>query len=248
MPRGIYPRTEKHRHTPEWFARFRKPRPSCLVCKLPVKRPESKFCSISCRSRWGIPEEQRRKMSASRMGLNTWSKGRKHSIEARRKMSEAMKGKSTRWLKGRRLSDETRRKLSEIRRGVRLTSKGKLWRCPFYIDGRTYSPGYLNQAVRLRAERVKAAEGSHTIGEWENLKAQCNWICISCGKQEPAIKLEQDHIIPISRGGSNNIENIQPLCGPCNRRKYNKIIINQKEKCDLLGKFDDPRSRIAENT
>lgn len=48
MPIGIYPRTEKHRHSPEWFARFRKPRPACLVCGKEVRRQYNKLCSISC--------------------------------------------------------------------------------------------------------------------------------------------------------------------------------------------------------
>jgi hypothetical protein len=35
--------------------------------------------------------------------------------------------------------------------------------------------------------------------------------------------LEYDHIIPHSRGGSNDFENIQLLCRGCNQRKSNKI-------------------------
>lgn len=47
-----------------------------------------------------------------------------------------------------------------------------------------------------------------------------NGQCRECGRNE---KLEFDHIIPYSKGGSNTYRNIQLLCEPCNRTKTNKI-------------------------
>jgi 5-methylcytosine-specific restriction endonuclease McrA len=75
-----------------------------------------------------------------------------------------------------------------------------------------------------RRARKFEAKGSHTEQEWQELKAFHNFKCLCCGKQEPEIKLSRDHVIPLTQGGADSIDNIQPLCTRCNSKKNYKHI------------------------
>ena len=47
------------------------------------------------------------------------------------------------------------------------------------------------------------------------------WTCQYCGVQRGGLTV--DHVIPRSRGGTSVWENIVAACGPCNRRKGNRL-------------------------
>ena len=64
--------------------------------------------------------------------------------------------------------------------------------------------------------------GNYSNKEWADLKARYENKCLACGLNECERPLTADHVIPLSLGGSNEIINIQPLCKPCNSRKYTK--------------------------
>jgi len=147
--------------------------------------------------------------------------GRKHTEKSKQKMRLASLGKK--------MSKEA----IEKNRRWHLGRKGKLsgnWQGG-HFNKKEYQKEWLRRNYdrklylnNRRRVRIIGNGGSHTLGEWENLKAQYNFICPYCKKIEPEIKLTRDHIIPLSRGGSDNIENIQPLCKSCNSRKNNKMI------------------------
>jgi len=49
-----------------------------------------------------------------------------------------------------------------------------------------------------------------------------NFVCQYCGKIGGI--LEIDHIIPMSKGGTNELSNLTTSCKQCNRKKRNKLI------------------------
>jgi len=102
-------------------------------------------------------------------------------------------------------------------KGVRKSGESK------QVYHRNYCENHPENIAHLKARRYareRGATGSHTIEEWEALKDSYGNLCASCGKK---IKLTKDHIIPLSKGGTDYIENIQPLCRNCNSRKHNHI-------------------------
>jgi len=85
---------------------------------------------------------------------------------------------------------------------------------------------------KRRAKKRKAG-GSHTRGQIKALIIIQSNKCAFCFSK--LRKYHIDHIYPISRGGNNDIRNIQILCVDCNQRKHNKDpIVFAQENGKLL--------------
>lgn len=76
-------------------------------------------------------------------------------------------------------------------------------------------------ASHRRTARKLGNGGSFTAAEWRELREKYGNVCLNCGSKE---RLSPDHVIPVSKGGSSDIGNIQPLCFPCNNRKRARIV------------------------
>ena len=71
--------------------------------------------------------------------------------------------------------------------------------------------------VTLAAKRARAkAAGGIDPDSWQHVVEFYRGFCAYC-ETEPAD--QQDHVRPLSRGGTHTIGNVVPCCGPCNYRK-----------------------------
>lgn len=86
------------------------------------------------------------------------------------------------------------------------------------------NPDRVNRKKHRRRTRIQAAGGDYTTEQWEALKEKYGRICLRCGVHESIKRLTVDHVVPVSLGGSNSIDNLQPLCQSCNSTKHTEIV------------------------
>ena len=147
-----------------------------------------------------ITEEQWNELSEN-------GKDPRQNIWARRwylKNKDKVEYKARRYKANKKWVERNRDRVNEIHREWKKNNPTKI----AHIKARRYA-------------KEKGAEGSHTANDWRDMKASHEYKCVLCGSYQP-FKMTKDHIIPLSKGGSDYIENIQPLCKSCNCRKKDR--------------------------
>lgn len=62
-----------------------------------------------------------------------------------------------------------------------------------------------------------------------------NYTCQECFRgKEDGVSLEIDHILPVAKGGTNHIDNLQTLCKDCNRNKHTNEWIAGETDLEVL--------------
>lgn len=95
---------------------------------------------------------------------------------------------------------------------------------------RAENPDYLRTWQKTPAGRACQTRVNHrrrALGEIDMTAfyLRCDllvWKCQLCGKNLYPDTVSIDHIVPVSKGGTNDIENLQPLCLSCNHKKATK--------------------------
>ena len=86
---------------------------------------------------------------------------------------------------------------------------------------------------QIAREKQKARELKHSSW-WKNEIRK--GICHYCGRKFDPKHLTMDHIVPLSRGGFSNRNNVVPCCKECNNRKKTLLPIEWEEYMDSFDK------------
>lgn len=78
---------------------------------------------------------------------------------------------------------------------------------------------YAKRTTKTQRHRNKSGSADFTENEWMDLCFHYDYTCLRCSRREPEIMITPDHVVPLARGGTNTIDNIQPLCLQCNVAK-----------------------------
>ena len=98
------------------------------------------------------------------------------------------------------------------------------------------------EAVPAAEEAVPAAEAdkaedmqncqrrNFSVSERSAVYTKTEGHCAICGKFVPYTEFTVDHIVPLAKGGSNDLSNLQCACGVCNRIKQDILPEELMEK------------------
>ena len=84
------------------------------------------------------------------------------------------------------------------------------------------NPHIIRAATQRRRARLLGAVGTHTGSEIRAQYKRQRGACYYCGV-EVGKEYHVDHVVPLSRGGTNDISNLVIACPTCNHKKHARL-------------------------
>lgn len=185
-------------------------RKQCKHCKKIFIQPHfnSKYCSLSCKMKFYGKRYQKRIFDYNKKyyksNTDKYKKLWTEYYQANKDKLNARSRERYYFLKESK-PDLLRKWNKNGRKKYRKTSNGSL-------------------VHRLDSQRRRSL-GTINKKEWLEKLESFGGKCVNCGSSE---KITIDHIIPVSKGGTNDTNNLQPLCSHCNSSKGTKIKDEEK--------------------
>lgn len=198
----------------------------CNVCNLEFEQTHfnQKCCSEDCRKK--AKKNAKAKYKKSEKGIasirSLYGSEKKKASDKKYRQTENAKKKavirSARTLKNNPHLQEAKRKRdieyskSEKGKAINRIAKQKYAKTEKGIE----------KIRKLKYIRRNKNAGKLDLTAWNEKLKILDYKCQICGTSE---RITIDHIIPLTKGGTNHIDNLHPLCHSCNSSKGNKIKI-----------------------
>ena len=180
---------------------------TCIVCgaKHLGWRKDGKFCSDTCKGQH-YSQTMRRKSPLPA----------DHPVMVL--IAEAKAAKSAA-AQERRLARTAARRSSFEWRTARECPGCACWFTPLYTPNAICCSQRCVRRMRKQRRRAREydAHGEFTWSAFMRVAAKFNYCCAYCGTKPE--RLDPDHVVPLSRGGSNAVSNLLPTCLMCNSSK-----------------------------
>jgi 5-methylcytosine-specific restriction endonuclease McrA len=189
--------------------------------------PNQKLCSAECRLLSRRASKDRYKKSDKGMATEMrWrSSPTRADSERRHRSKTTAKHKavirSSRYLKTHSQAQEKKREADRL---YWDTPRGRERRM---LAGARYRHTDKAKIARKINKHLRRAgySGRMDWGAWAQKVADLGNVCQLCGRVLREGEVTIDHIVPVSAGGKNNIDNLQPSCLSCNARKGAKVAV-----------------------
>jgi 5-methylcytosine-specific restriction endonuclease McrA len=79
--------------------------------------------------------------------------------------------------------------------------------------------GVRYQLISISLGTKRTPRAKLTSEQWKEIQTKHRYRCAVCGLASTEVRLNQDHKIPRTKDGGNDLENWQPLCDECNNIK-----------------------------
>jgi hypothetical protein len=200
----------------------------CLKCRKDIEKRHREAHPEKFRTKWRNYERNASLERKEQKRLANKKYGNSHKKEASARSRKWEKDNPERRREiDKKWRDDNPQKIREKNRNYKTKHAERL--APIAIERtlqwRTNNPEKVLENGRkgshVRRARKYKSGGSYTNDQIRELLKQQDWTCIYCSSSLRE-KRELDHIMPLARGGSNDIANLQWLCSPCNRKKRDR--------------------------
>lgn len=192
--------------------------------------PQTKQCP-QCNEEKRVSEFYVRKTKTKKDGIRSWCK--KCEIENARTFRAENKSKVYSWAKKWAKENPDKRKRYDEEYRTKNREKIKAAQSLYRENNKDLLHQKNSAWKKNNGEKVlmycknRSAAKRNSFGkidplDWKALCDKYNNVCLCCKRSD--VKLTVDHIRPLKFGGSNTIDNAQPLCASCNSKKGTKEI------------------------